>query len=240
VFTWHIDAECLLLTVRWCGAAACLMCVVLFQERVEGDTIATLCRKAREASKGDATVLEAALAGPRAAFREVLDTLGKMIFVDGFFHADPHPGNVMVRTHPTAPPRNTHTLKAVIIKGGSTVLRGSTVRSHVSRLCLARGAQVDRSSGLPVLIDWGQCMELSNAQRRTLCEMTLLLRTRCMPLIGSVLSSQGFGFSTGAEGEMAALIYFFFDSAVKVRGAPHLLLERQPSGAWTRLVNGAC
>ena len=57
-------------------------------------------------------------------------------------------------------------------------------------------------------------MELDAAQRRNLCEMTLLLRTRCLPLIGQALASAGFGFSTAEEGDMAALIYFFFDSAV--------------------------
>ena len=48
---------------------------------------------------------------------------------------------------------------------------------------------VFQSDGRPVLIDWGQCMELDTTQRRTLCEMTLLLRTRCMPLIGQVSSA---------------------------------------------------
>ena len=163
---------------------------ILTQGRVEGDTIATLCKRARaraaaavNAMAGVGTPefrkermeaagkqeLDAALAVPRAAFAEVLQCLGKQIFVDGFFHADPHPGNIMVSA----------------------------------------------ADGRPVLIDWGQCMELDDAQRRTLCEMTLLLRTRCMPLIGQALGQFGsseFGFSSTDMGEMAALIYFFFDS----------------------------
>lgn len=120
---------------------------------------------------------------------------------------------------------------------------------------------VQSADGRPVLIDWGQCMELTRTQRRTLCELTLLLRTRCLPLIGAALQTQGvytytggcsharvrvgvresheatqsfftpplswiprlvrslsarakgFGFSTEKEGELAALVYFFFDSA---------------------------
>ena len=47
---------------------------VLTQERVEGDTIAGLCRKAR--ALPDPAAAEAALARPRAAFREVGDVLG--------------------------------------------------------------------------------------------------------------------------------------------------------------------
>jgi predicted unusual protein kinase regulating ubiquinone biosynthesis (AarF/ABC1/UbiB family) len=50
---------------------------------------------------------------------------------------------------------------------------------------------VQAADGRPVLIDWGQCMELTRQQRQTLCELTLLLRTRCLPLIGAALQTQG-------------------------------------------------
>jgi len=50
---------------------------------------------------------------------------------------------------------------------------------------------VQRRDNRPVLIDWGQCMELDRHQRQRLCEFTLLLRTRCLPLIGAALQTQG-------------------------------------------------
>ena len=60
---------------------------------------------------------------------------------------------------------------------------------------------VNRADGRPVLIDWGQCMALEDAQRKTLCELTLLLRTRCIPLIVKALSQlKGSESSTGGGG----------------------------------------
>jgi hypothetical protein len=90
-----------------------------------------------------------------------------MIFKDGFFHADPHPGNVMVLND-------------------------------------GRGA----------LIDWGQCMRLTKAQRRRLCQMVILLRTQCLELVVAGLNVSGFQFPPGLTGSTAAMIFFAFDSAV--------------------------
>lgn len=55
---------------------------VLVLERLEGRTVAAL-------EKTDPVKARAALA-------TLVDVLGKMIFVDGWFHADTHPGNVML------------------------------------------------------------------------------------------------------------------------------------------------
>jgi len=91
-----------------------------------------------------------------------------MTLRDGFFHADPHPGNVMV-------------LK----------------------------------DGRPAMIDWGQCMNLSRAQRRRLCQMVILLRTRAVDLVVAGLNASGFEFPPDPTGQSAAIIFFVFDSAIK-------------------------
>lgn len=57
---------------------------VLVQERLEGRTIASL---------GDGGGDPAAA---RRALGVLVDVLGRMIFEDGYFHADTHPGNVMM------------------------------------------------------------------------------------------------------------------------------------------------
>lgn len=97
---------------------------------------------------------------------KIIKCWANQIFRDGFFHADPHPGNLMVR-----------------------------------------------KDGRPVVIDWGQCMELSRGQRRKLCQFTLLLATRSLSLIKVGLEAQGFKFDAKMDiNSMAALLFGFFDS----------------------------
>jgi len=96
----------------------------------------------------------------------IIKSWANQIFRDGFFHADPHPGNLMVR-----------------------------------------------KDGRPVVIDWGQCMELSRGQRRRLAQFTLLLATRSLSLIKVGLEAQGFKFSGDIDlNSMAALMFGLFDS----------------------------
>jgi len=69
-------------------------------------------------------------------------------------------------------------------------------------------------SGRPAMIDWGQCMNLSRAQRRRLCQMVILLRTRAVDLVLAGLNASGFEFPSDPSGQIAAMIFFAFDSAI--------------------------
>lgn len=50
----------------------------------------------------DKFILEGEDTGPRVA-RQALRVIAKMVFEDGFFHADPHPGNIIMLGTPEAP-----------------------------------------------------------------------------------------------------------------------------------------
>ncbi|MEM6325556.1 MAG: AarF/UbiB family protein [Bacteroidota bacterium] len=52
---------------------------------------------------GDLAALDAAGIDRTALATRILDTYGRMIFSEGAYHADPHPGNLLVRPDPTAP-----------------------------------------------------------------------------------------------------------------------------------------
>jgi len=130
---------------------------ILTQEMIQGKTINSIAKDGTDAEKVAA----------RKALSEVIDAQGIMCLRDGFFHADPHPGNVMVL-----------------------------------------------DSGRPAMIDWGQCMNLSRAQRRRLCQMVILLRTRAVDLVLAGLNASGFEFPSDPSGQIAAMIFFAFDSAI--------------------------
>ncbi|MEM0962407.1 MAG: AarF/ABC1/UbiB kinase family protein, partial [Bacteroidota bacterium] len=52
---------------------------------------------------GDFAALDAAGVDRRAVAERILDAYGAMIFRDGLYHADPHPGNLLVRPDPRQP-----------------------------------------------------------------------------------------------------------------------------------------
>ncbi|HIG73500.1 MAG TPA: AarF/ABC1/UbiB kinase family protein [Bacteroidetes bacterium] len=52
---------------------------------------------------GDLAALDAAGIDREALARRLLDTYGRMVFAEGAYHADPHPGNLLVRPDPEAP-----------------------------------------------------------------------------------------------------------------------------------------
>ncbi|GAB5534984.1 MAG: AarF/ABC1/UbiB kinase family protein [Rubricoccaceae bacterium] len=52
---------------------------------------------------GDLAALDAAGIDRDALAERILDAYGRMIFRDGLYHADPHPGNLLVRPDATAP-----------------------------------------------------------------------------------------------------------------------------------------
>ena len=52
---------------------------------------------------GDLAALDAAGVDRRALAERILDAYGAMIFRDGLYHADPHPGNLLVRPDPEMP-----------------------------------------------------------------------------------------------------------------------------------------
>ena len=52
---------------------------------------------------GDLAALDAAGVDRSALAFRILDVYGAMVFADGAYHADPHPGNLLVRPDPAAP-----------------------------------------------------------------------------------------------------------------------------------------
>lgn len=130
---------------------------MLVQQYLKGETLNKVAESKNEHK----------IAMGRRVLDEIIEALGNLIFRDGFFHADPHPGNVMML-----------------------------------------------SDGRAALIDWGQCMKLTKAQRRRLCQMVILLRTQCLELVIAGLNMSGFQFPPGIKGSTAAMIFFAFDSAV--------------------------
>ena len=52
---------------------------------------------------GDLAALDAAGVDRMALAERILDAYGAMIFRDGLYHADPHPGNLLVRPDPASP-----------------------------------------------------------------------------------------------------------------------------------------
>lgn len=130
---------------------------ILTQTFLDGETFGKV------AEKKDPVKMEAA----RGALRSVMDAMGTLIFKEGFFHADPHPGNVM------------------LLKDGRAGM-----------------------------IDWGQCMNLTRAQRRRLCQIVIIMRTRCIELIIQGLQFVGFDFSDIDQEMAAAMMYIAFDTAI--------------------------
>lgn len=79
----------------------------------------------------DGAALDAAGVDRRALARAATRTIVKMVMVDGFFHADPHPGNMFVRDDGCL----------WLIDFGMTGELTSTVREDIVRLLLAVSAQ---------------------------------------------------------------------------------------------------
>ena len=52
---------------------------------------------------GDLAALDAAGIDRQALARRILDVYGRMVFSEGAYHADPHPGNLLVRPDPRQP-----------------------------------------------------------------------------------------------------------------------------------------
>jgi predicted unusual protein kinase regulating ubiquinone biosynthesis (AarF/ABC1/UbiB family) len=71
---------------------------MLVLEQVDGWTFNRIARE-RDPAK---------IASARQALDEVVQALGEMIFRDGFFHADPHPGNLMLTRDGRAGPASWH------------------------------------------------------------------------------------------------------------------------------------
>lgn len=120
---------------------------------------------------------------PKKAFGLLLEAVGFQVFVNGFFHADPHAGNVLVRPMPPPPsaavPASTTPTTSSSTSFFSIVCAfsvGCTRMVHYmgSRLCEIFSVVIRKPSTVPpqvVLLDFGLCSELPAKEREELCRI---------------------------------------------------------------------
>ena len=132
---------------------------ILTLELLKGKTISSLA----DAAKRDEGLRKRAY----KAVGDVARAVGETMFTEKFFHADTHPGNLMLLD--------------------------------------------DGSAGL---IDFGQCVEVSDDHLRILCHIVVLLRTRNKMLIAQALAADPtFTFNTDDTSLQLALLHYFFDTS---------------------------
>ncbi len=116
--------------------------IVLTMDYIEGRNVATL---------GPLAVME--IDGPGLA-RELFAAYLQQILVDGFFHADPHPGNVLVAGHDTL----------ALIDLGMVARIGPELQDHLIKLLLAI-SQGHSQEAAAVTVEIGQQLEDYDARR---------------------------------------------------------------------------
>ena len=167
---------------------------------------------------GDLAGLDAAGVDRGALAERVLDAYGGMIFRDGLYHADPHPGNLLVRVLPDAapPPGASGDGVGPLPPAPPAVGDGEATPP-------AENAETGGGAGRPlaaptsrfelVFLDFGAVARLTPGMRTGLAEMIagVLARdaarvTAALDLMGFVAEGDGAGGGAAADAAVLALV----------------------------------
>ena len=163
---------------------------------------------------GDTSALDAAGVDRAALAERVLDAYGGMIFRDGLYHADPHPGNLLVRPLDAAPPSGNGPLSAGLRSAGlpSAGLPSAGLPSapppvggdgQDAEPAPPEPAGPAHGAGRPfelVFLDFGAVARLTSAMRGGLAEMIAGVLARDATRVTAALGLMGFVTEDGGRG----------------------------------------
>ena len=159
---------------------------------------------------GDARALDAAGVDRAALAERVLDAYGGMVFRDGVYHADPHPGNLLVRVLPEPAPPPPPEVSGDGMGGlpaAPPPVGGDGQDAEPAPPEPAPPAAPSHGAGRPfelVFLDFGAVARLTPEMRGGLAEMVAGVLARDAARVTAALGLMGFVAERGGRGGAAA------------------------------------